>query len=163
MDPNKMFDAPIPGQSLTSEPGAMPYEKPPQFVKPEEAIEWMFDRMTTPKMAIKILALLESGASVEEVTRTLLFAGFAEGKWTPDVMLLISKPVMGMIFALGKRAGLDVKMRRGNKAPDDAVRKLVRSKWKDAPEEEAEAVVEDVAPAPTQPPAGGLMSPRGVK
>ena len=31
------FDAPIPGQSLTDEPGNYPWEHPPQYTNPEEA------------------------------------------------------------------------------------------------------------------------------
>ena len=33
-----LFDAPIPGQSLTSEPKNAPFERPPEIVNPEEAL-----------------------------------------------------------------------------------------------------------------------------
>ena len=36
------FDAPIPGQSLTDEPGNYPWEHPPQFASVEEATDFVY-------------------------------------------------------------------------------------------------------------------------
>ena len=39
------FDAPIPGQSLTNEPGNAPWEHPPQMVKMEEAMGYVWEKL----------------------------------------------------------------------------------------------------------------------
>ena len=39
------FDAPIPGQSLTDEPGNYPWEHPPQRVSVEEALDDIYESM----------------------------------------------------------------------------------------------------------------------
>jgi hypothetical protein len=103
----RMFDAPIPGQSLTTPPGAAPYERPPQFTKPDEAAEYVFDKMTSPKNAIKLQTALENGATVESIVNTTLFAGFREGKWTPDVAAIIAKPVLYQVTAIAKKLGVE--------------------------------------------------------
>ena len=38
-----MFDAPIPGQSLTDEPGNYPWEHPPQTASIEEAADAVYE------------------------------------------------------------------------------------------------------------------------
>ena len=44
-----MFSAPIPGQSLTSEPKNYAWENPPRMVSPEESLTWHLDRLSEPK------------------------------------------------------------------------------------------------------------------
>ena len=74
------FDAPIPGQSLTDTPGNNKWEHPPQT-----------------------LLLLHSGVSVEALTKGVLFSGFTEGKWTPDLAVLLAEIVFNQILAIGMK------------------------------------------------------------
>ena len=48
------FDAPIPGQSLTDTPGNAKWEHPPQFVKVDEAAEYIWDRLHEKKFYHKL-------------------------------------------------------------------------------------------------------------
>ena len=42
-----MFDAPVPGESLTADvSNPRPYEKPPQFTNVEDAMAAIFDQLT---------------------------------------------------------------------------------------------------------------------
>lgn len=100
------FDAPIPGQSLTQAPGSSPTQQPPQFVDPEEAAENIWGGLRNVKSAMQVGKLLEVGTPVEVIANTLLFAGFSQGKWTPDIMMLLMKPVMYMVAAIGKKQGI---------------------------------------------------------
>jgi len=105
------FDAPIPGQSLTTPPGSAPYEKAPQFVDPDDALEFVWNQVTKPVNAAKLLMALKADASVEYLTRALLFNGFQTGKWTPDLVLLMGRPVMSMIVRIAEVKGLtDIKI-----------------------------------------------------
>jgi len=101
------FDAPVPGQSLTDEPGNYPWEHPPRITEPEEALDRIWNRMTTPEMSEQIILMLESGVPVEALTRVITFTGFAEGEFTPDVGFLLAEPIMKMITAIGMRAGVE--------------------------------------------------------
>jgi len=112
------FDAPIPGQSLTTPPGSAPYEKAPQFADPDDALEYVWEQITKPMNAGKLLMSLKAGATVEFITRTMLFNGFTRGMWTPDVCLIMGRPVMSMIVRIAELKGLtDIKIfneRQGN-------------------------------------------------
>ena len=79
------FDAPIPGQGLTDEPGNYPWEHPPQFTDVVEASEFVWDRLHRPAFTEQVLAMLDAGIPVEALGRIIIFNGFMEGKWNPDV------------------------------------------------------------------------------
>ena len=48
--PEALIDAPIAGQSLTSEVGGWPWEQPPQYSTVEEALEFYLPRLTEPTL-----------------------------------------------------------------------------------------------------------------
>ena len=100
------FDAPVPGQSLTDTPGNYPWEHPPQFVDPEEASEYIWQMLHRKELTEQLIGLLDAGIPVEALGRTILFGGFLEGKFTPDVAFIITEPVLKMIIAMGIKAGV---------------------------------------------------------
>ena len=100
------FDAPIPGQSLTNTPGNYPWEHSPQYTDTAEAADYVWDRLSQPEFAEQVIAMLDAGIPVEAIGRIIIFAGFTEGKWTPDVAFIIAEPVMKMIAAVGIHGGV---------------------------------------------------------
>ena len=104
--PNNPFDAPVPGQGLTDNPGNYPWEHPPQFTDTSEAADFVWDKLTQPQFAEQVIAMLDSGIPVEAIGRIIIFSGFIEGKWTPDVAFIIAEPVMKMIAAMGIQGGV---------------------------------------------------------
>ena len=104
--PNNPFDAPVPGQGLTDKPGNYPWEHPPQFTNTSEAADFVWDKLTQPQFAEQVIAMLDSGIPVEAIGRIIIFSGFIEGKWTPDVAFIIAEPVMKMIAAMGIQGGV---------------------------------------------------------
>ena len=103
---NNPFDAPVPGQGLTDKPGNYPWEHPPQYTDTSEAADFIWDKISEPKFAEQIIAMLDAGIPVEAIGRIIIFTGFAEGKWTPDVAFIITEPVMKMIAAVGIHGGV---------------------------------------------------------
>jgi len=100
------FDAPIPGQSLTDKPGNSAWEHPPQFTDTEEAAEYIWDKLTHPDYAKQLIAMLDAGIPVEALCRVVIFAGFTEGKWTPDVGFMLAEVVIKMIATIAIKAGV---------------------------------------------------------
>lgn len=103
---NNPFDAPVPGQSFTDKPGNYPWEHPPQYTDTSEAADYVWDKLTQPQFAEQVIAMLDAGIPVEAIGRIIIFTGFAEGKWTPDVAFIITEPVMKMIAAVGIHGGV---------------------------------------------------------
>ena len=103
---NEGFNKLIPGQSLTLAPGSQPYEKPPQFTDGAKAMDFLATNLWKPESINKLLLLLEADVPVEGLVRTILYSGFAEGKWSYDLMVLIAGPLAMMIIAMAKMSGL---------------------------------------------------------
>ena len=100
------FSAPIPGQSLTDEPGNYPWEHPPKNTDPETIVNDLFMRMTQPEALQEILVMLDAGVPVEAIVRVMVFTGFAEGEFNPDVGFIIIEPLMEAVATIGLRAGV---------------------------------------------------------
>ena len=101
------FDSPVPGQSLTDTPGNYPWEHPPQFVDPEEVTEYIWVTLHRKELTEQLIGMLDAGVPVEAIGRTILFAGFMEGKFSPDLAFIITEPVMKMIAAIGINGGVE--------------------------------------------------------
>ena len=104
--PNNPFDAPVPGQGMTDKPGNYPWEHPPQYTDTMEATEFVWDKLTEPQFAEQVIGMLDAGIPVEAIGRIIVFSGFSEGKWTPDVAFIITEPIMKMIATIGIQGGV---------------------------------------------------------
>ena len=100
---DNIFDAPIPGESLTDTPGNASWEHPPQFTTVHEAAEHIWDKLHDRNLLQQVITFLEDDVPVEAIARMILFSGFAEGKWTPDVAILLAEVVFKQIMAIGMR------------------------------------------------------------
>jgi hypothetical protein len=62
MQPNdQSFNGPIPGASLTRELGSQPDERPPMYVDPTEAYDFLVDRIANPDVFKRIAVAAELG------------------------------------------------------------------------------------------------------
>ncbi len=129
------FNASVPGESLTGEPGGKPYEQPPQFADPKEALEFIWDNMNKKSNVLPMVALLDKGIPVEALAQTLLFSGFAAGKWTPDAAVLMLDSVVGMVMTISKQAGIKpmTKKKMGKKTSSEKrVESIINMESKEA-------------------------------
>ena len=151
------FDAPVPGQSLTDEPGNYPWEHPPQFSDPEEVLDILFDKLGEPEVVEQVIAMLDSGVPVEAIVRVMTFSGFMNGKFNPDVGFLIIQPLMNMVSAIGIRAGISkLKLSLEDLSNDDFITSMVE--LKDA-RPKIENIAQDITEDTTaSKPEGGLLS-----
>ena len=101
-----IFDTPVPGESLTKTPGNAAWENPPQYVNVDEASEYIWEKLHEEKFLDKVVSFLANDVPIEAIARMILFGGFVEGKWTPDVAILLSEVVFKQIMAIGMNAGV---------------------------------------------------------
>lgn len=101
-----MFSGPIPGEGMTHPPKGMPWQQPPQHTKLEDVMNHLMHQLTEPEHLKQLLGLMEGGMSIEAITRVILFTGFTSGKWTPDLALMMYKPLMLSLTAIAHRAGM---------------------------------------------------------
>lgn len=104
----KAFNAPIPGQSLTTPPKNFAWERPPEIVDPEEAIQMHLTRLSNPDMVESILDLVElEDMDVNTITQGILRGAVANGIHSIDVALIAAPIVHEYIKNTAKAAGLN--------------------------------------------------------
>lgn len=156
---SSMLDGPIPGQSLTDEPGKAAWENPPEYVDVGAALEYILQQATRRDFLKQYYVLVQNKVPLESITRVILFQGFGQGKWTVDMMVLLNKPVLQMLVAIAKAAGLEytIPMPYHQKSQDMA--KILEQNMPVVAGEGMESSPEE--PMMPPPAAGGLMSPPG--
>ena len=129
---------PIPGQSLTNSP-EQPYnwEKPAEFSNPKEAMLYTFGLLTEPETTANILINVTKGVSIIDIASIVLYQGFLEGKWNPDLMILLMEPTMYMVMALCEKAEIPYKL---DSADDEDVEEIMGDKAVEKIEQEIGAL-----------------------
>jgi hypothetical protein len=100
------MERPIAGQSLTNSPESKyAWEQPPKFVEMQPALDSMFLDLTEPDAYEAIVNLVDDGNSIADISQIILYAGFEEGLYNPDLMMLLIEPSMYLIMSLVEKAG----------------------------------------------------------
>lgn len=144
------LDAPIPGQSLTAELGGRPWQKPPQYATPEQALEHYIPRLTDPEVYDQLLDVLELGIPAMTIAETMQLGGVMEGLHSIDVGILILPVLVELIAYIGDDAGIDYKLGIEKRVDDDKISdtkialamKRLREEAPEAVEEAKEEAVE---------------------
>ena len=95
------FNAPIPGESLTTAPD-MPkaWERPPQYTDPDDAMEAIYMELTGEDTLRKLINIINDGIPLDEIAQVVLYKGYTEGKFNPDLMLLLIEPTLYLLIAI---------------------------------------------------------------
>lgn len=156
------FDAPVPGESLTAEKGSQPFEKPPQFPDLQGALDSVIDNLLTEKNVEEVLNILDQGLSVEEVVKVITFAGFQGGKWTPDISMLMTPPLIAIISALASAAGKDKTPVMQPKKGIDNNTKILMAGEREKAVRQNSGEEESPSPGIDEVPKTGFLSPQGA-
>ena len=159
--PEALIDAPIAGQSLTSEVGGWPWEQPPQYSTVEEALEFYLPRLTEPTLQNDLMDVIEMGLPLTTIANALQQGAVMQGKHTLDVGILVMPVIMEMLAYLAEQRDIEFNMGTNVEVDDGpsavavklALKKL-KAKEGEPEEEPEEEIVEE--------PMGGLMSRRTV-
>jgi len=104
MDP---YDHPVPGQSLTEEPGKHAFERPPEIVEVDDAVMYVIANIEDSKGGKEELQKqMMSGMPIESIVNTISLAGFSEGLWTPDVAELIKLPLSSYFMMMAQEENI---------------------------------------------------------
>lgn len=108
MDLYAKMDRPVPGQSLTNDPkNPQPFERKPEFTSIHSASEYLFGLIIDEDNYVPLMQAVAGGEPLSELAQLMLFQGFQDGKWNPDLMLLLIEPVIYMFLALAEKIDVD--------------------------------------------------------
>ena len=104
-EPMGGFDAPIPGESLTSSPdNAKSWERPPQYVNEDRAMEALYLLLTDQDKLPDLIKLIDSGTPIDEIAQVILYQGYTAGQYNPDLMLTMIEPTIYLLIAIADYA-----------------------------------------------------------
>ena len=87
------FSAPPAGHSLTEDNTKWPWGNPPEMVDPSQVLDTIIEKFEKPTQKQEFFKMLMIGVSIEAIIEGVIFQGFTEGMFTPDVGLLIKGPL----------------------------------------------------------------------
>ena len=100
------FNAPIPGMSIAHHRlGELPHERPPQFVDPQEALEYFWKQLNRPEIIQQIWHINKQGGTVWAITRAILFKAALEGIIQMNLGIVIYQTVQQMISVIIQAGG----------------------------------------------------------
>jgi len=111
---------PVPGQSLTQNPDEVrPFEGPPEFTNFREALDYTVSNLLEQEVIEPIIKSIASGTPIMDVVMQIAYVGFKEGKWNPDLMMMLIEPLAYVVMALCEKAGINFTIYREEEEDDD--------------------------------------------
>ncbi len=104
------FSAPPPGHSLTQDNSRWAWGRPPQDVDPTVVFEKVLDNIEKPQRFQEMMKMLVVGVSIEALVEGIIIQGFQEGRFTPDVGLLIKGPLAFYIAEMAEEEGVPYRL-----------------------------------------------------
>ena len=101
------FNAPVPGESLTASPDTpKAWERPPELTDQEEAMEAVYMELTEQDTLRKLVTVISEGIALDELAQVILYKGYTEGKFNPDMMLNLAEPTIYLLIAIADYANI---------------------------------------------------------
>ena len=101
------FNAPIPGESLTSSPDMQKsWERPPQYTDPDDCMEAVYLELTSEEALPELVKMINDGIPLDELAQVVLYKGYTEGLWNPDLMLMLIEPTIYLLISIADYADI---------------------------------------------------------
>ena len=102
---------PIPGQSLTEDPdNSYPWEGPPEYTDFRTAFNYIAEELLEEEVYVPLVVAMGQGVPISDITLQILQRGFQEGKWNPDLFMMLLEPLMYFLLALAEKAAIEPRL-----------------------------------------------------
>jgi hypothetical protein len=101
------FDGPMGGEAWRHAPQTMPYDRPSEYHRVEDALDMVFRNLTSPRALSNFLALMESGVALDQFVELTVISMYGEGKINAMMAPLIVPPLTVMLLRVAEAAGID--------------------------------------------------------
>jgi len=108
------FDAPIPGQSLVTEPRNNPWEQPAEMSSMEDITKYYIDRLADEDVIDDFGAMCQAGVPLAPLVESLYMQGVMRGLHTVDAGMLVAPIIHTFLKQAITSMGIDVKDEGGN-------------------------------------------------
>lgn len=102
------FDAPIPGEILTTRLGSNPMERPPMYPDPKVALQVLFKSMQEEVPLRKLMNMLAAGVPLDIVASSVLENFVGEGGTTPQAAMTMAPAFTAGMMRMAAAAEIDI-------------------------------------------------------
>tara|TARA_R100001230_G_C5653581_1_gene158510 strand:- start:116 stop:646 length:531 start_codon:yes stop_codon:yes gene_type:complete len=95
------------GHSLTNAPGQWAWDSPPQIADPNDAIDFVIDKLEDQQTHESMMKMLLAGITIEELVSQISFKGFMQGFFNPDVAELIKPAIAIYLYDQADKNGIE--------------------------------------------------------
>jgi len=130
---------PVPGQSLTHEVRARPWQNPPQFNTVEESMDWYLERFDNPELVQEMLSIIENKVPLSVIANSMQLGAVLQGVHSIDVGVLITPIIIEILRTLAEKTDTDYVIGdepEDTDRPSDAVIESAVNKIKSMPIED---------------------------
>ena len=111
---DRLFDAPIPGQSLTTEPKNAPWENPPEIDTVEDATRMYIGRLAKQEVIDDMVAMVEAGLPLRPIVKGIVTQGVMRGMHTVDTGMLVEPVITEFLRQAIESYGVTVRTEPGD-------------------------------------------------
>lgn len=104
------FNRAPPGYSLTQQRKKWPWENPPRFSRPDEAVDFIIDNLEKEDVEQHYVEIMFAGISIEEIVNGMVSVGFANGLFSPDVAEIIKAPLAFYLMGVANKYDVPAKV-----------------------------------------------------
>lgn len=97
---------PIPGISLTGEPGNAPWEQPPKHTTIEEVIDYYSDRITDEEVLPDLIDSIKGNVSLMTIADGMIRMGIMEGMHSIDAGMLVKPVLIELMMSMAEIYGV---------------------------------------------------------
>lgn len=97
---------PIPGISLTGEPGNAPWEQPPKHTSLDEVVDYYSDRLVDEDMIVNVIDVIKRDVPLLTIAEGMIRTGIMEGMHTIDAGMLVKPILVELMIALAEIYGI---------------------------------------------------------
>ena len=140
------FDRPIPGQGMTSELGARPWEKPPQYTTVDEALSYYLPKLSDDEFAKNLVNVMEMGVPITSLANTIQMSSVMEGRHSVDVGILILPVLIEAMRFIGDSANIEYVVGnegKKSKVDDDLAKRVATEMNLNHEEDSVDVAIED--------------------
>jgi hypothetical protein len=166
LDKPDLLDAPIPGQALTGEPGAYPWEQPPQLTTVDEAVEHYIPMFNEEEILSGVLSHIEGGVALATMADLITKGGVMTGLHSIDVGIMVAPVLIEMMITSADAAGIEYTIGTEPKKKGGSTKVSIAAALRESDMEpmiEDDTVLEEELPEEEmEEPSMGMMSRRSV-
>jgi len=154
INPEEFLEAPIPGMSLTTEPGNSPWEQPPQLVTIQQVADFYIDKLTEDQEAIdKALDAIEAGTPLQVLVDGVITFNMMKGIHTIDVGFLVLPIIVELFITLAELNDIKYYITPEDIVKGKVLNRSIVEKIVNSSEDKTEEAIQSLVPV-----SKGLMS-----